>query len=352
MFKVLTVLFLSILIVALLTTIAPAPADATTRSMRWFHPNTDCCSSTIFNPKSDYAQVMRQVHVWGFFISDVMSNKGGLLDRGLVMLQKNGAKISVEGGWLGFGGCVPGQNGAVVARRELAWMQPIYDRGGHVDYLQMDDPILRVIAGAPAPYGTCGFDQAQAVQDVLLYMQTIHATHPEIQIGTTVGYQLWPAFGIPSYSGSTVLPPYNKLFSTLVSTLKAGGEHLAFLHVDFPYEYAIDLVPSAYSNYKKVDWVGRIVKLERLAESKGVPFGLIYNSNLSTTNRLYYNRTLRYLTLYKKRGTSPRDYVLESWYDHPNALAPIDQQYTGLFLADKVFRNARNSCNGVPGYVC
>ena len=204
-------------------------------------------------------------------------------------------------------------------------------------WIGMDHPLQRVIDGL-------GQTLAQAIDQVVEYMQTIHTTYPDIKIGLVDQHGNW-VLGLGGGVGA--------YFTDLMTDINAAQERLAFLNVDAPYEYVNGLGHPNLSG-ETTDWFNLIKLMQDSAVSYGVPFGLVVNSafgggtvtegapdptvyHTGTTtpgsNAIFQRETLKYTEQARRRIAAGRlaaldHLIVESWFYYPRDLAPDTTAYT------------------------
>ena len=157
----------------------PPPAEGDLNFANWMHPNGAGDKFAMFNETEQWDETLAGIDGYGFFIGEIASVRNDLTTL-VEVLEANDIDIIVEGGGtLNFGGCND-QNGENSAAIELNKIQRVYDAGGEVDYYTMDGPISRVIEGGRN--NDCGFTLNQSIEELVDYMQTMHAVYPELSL--------------------------------------------------------------------------------------------------------------------------------------------------------------------------
>nr|AIF12946.1 hypothetical protein [uncultured marine group II/III euryarchaeote KM3_57_F04] len=305
----------------------------------WMHPNSAGNKAAMFNETEQWDETLAGIDAFGFFIAEVANVRTNLTPI-VDVLRANDIAIAVEGGGtLNFAGCND-QNGEQSAIRELAKIQRVYDAGGQVDYFTMDGPISRVIAGGRD--NNCGFTLNQSIEELVDYMQTMHATYPDIGIGLLVNFPNWAYGGIEAYQcnntnwGNGI--DYHDVLEAAITAVEAAGEEFAYFIADNPWGYASGTHNSVCSHdVSEIDWLGQILALENQVKGHGIPFGLTYNSELggNSDNASFHNETLAFILAYQAYGGSPDIRNIESWYPYPTENRPEEEPYTfsNLMLA-------------------
>lgn len=328
---------------------------------KWIHPNFHSDLGTYswasaMKTGSYWDLILPEVDVVSFFMLTVHDNPENFLQPVIAKLKQHNTKIAVEsfGSWK-FSPCTS-QRGEDSARVELSFIQPIYDNGGTVSYLSLDDPISRMIAGSQNQAGTCNFTLEESVREMIDYMKAVHRVHPEIQIGVIFNFPNWPyADGVSTqnstyFEGATSeLPNLDSVLEYMMAEVERSGEKVAFVHADSPYDYYRGQVPTPYLAAKTTNWSNRLLAFEEQVQQRGIPFGLVYNSHRGgdSSAALYFSDTLSYISEYDAAGGMPDNIILESWYSQPSTFLPAMQPCSFGHLTLAAFSTMSNlpSCN-------
>ncbi len=338
-------------------------------AQRWIHPNLRSQFQnqgkiedpykywdTLFDNEDEWSSILRNIDVFSFCMAAVQQNEGDFITRMVPLLKKYNVSIAIEGGALGQTknadhGCLP-NDGEIIAKREIEKIQKIYDVGGKVNYYSMDGPIRRTIGGYFKD--NCGWTLDQSVANLILYMKTFHAVHPETKFGIIVNFPNWPYKGTVSYAGKKEpeVIEYDRVLDEIVEQLNASGEKIYYVHADNPYDYAIeDVWTNKEVKEKKIDWVKRILDLEKQVKKHDLKFGLIYNSMRggNTSDQLFANDTKKYVKLYAERGGKVDDAIIESWFSYPKNITPKEKPHSFLNLVSKIFPERSPKPSTPPG---
>ena len=260
------------------------------------------------------------------------------------MVASRGFELAVEAGGTDPDWGCDELNGESSAQLELRKLDRYFAVGGAVDYLVLDGPLSRVIAGGRAE--NCGWTLAQGIEELVDYFQAVHAIRPEIRIGLLVNFPNWSYKGLPSYFPDIDHGDYHEALTQLVAALALEGESIELLLADNPYNYASGAVPSPHA--KAVDWMGRLLALEADAEALGLLFGPIYNTSMTglfdahfptpqpphSESEAFELYTLAFIAEYQARGGSPDFRVIESWYPYPTYAVPETTPWTFTHLVN------------------
>jgi hypothetical protein len=268
--------------------------------------------------------------VIGFYIQSVEEDQRGHVTTAIQALTKLDIAIAVEsGGTLASMGC--GDDvGERSAESELAKLQTIPDAGGQLSFLTLDGPISRTLKTGRDD--NCGFSVEESAQALVAYVAAVRAAQPAVEIGWLVNFPNWSYGDVSAYQCAT--KDYGNLeavFEVVMAALDSAGEHLDYLMIDQPYDYAMGLQESnCHSDPSAVDWVGRSLALEAQARSHGLKVGQIYNSSRggNTSNALFAADTVAWATAHHQAGARPDIRMVSSWYTHPDTVLPEDLSET------------------------
>ncbi len=353
----------------LLVILQPRPVRAQSTEI-WAHPNINSVLgftdwSTIFADQSLWQNFLPNIDVFGFFFYPVYNNEGQFLQRAIPLFNTYGVKIAIEG--YGSHPWLPcdSRRGENAAGYELTAYKKIYDNGGTLSYIVLDDTIARNMINSQynlSGSGNCGYQLGPAVTEVVDFIKTVHATYPAIKFGLITNFPNWEYDATPTYWGPTRnFGNYRDALEEFFRQLEAAGEHIEFVRVDNPYDYALGIVPTGFTGVGTIDWVKRILDLETQVKSHGVGFSLIYNSDRggTTSDQKFYEDVLAFINLYKSRSGTSRDIAIESWYPYPKVLVPETTTYsfansvlTAGYPSVPIGSLDATSCTAIMGWSC
>ena len=290
-----------------------------------------------------------------FFIDSVRRPATGPLERLGGILQKNGISVSVEcGGTLG--GFLPrGNVGQHSAEHELGKLRNLTEAGIRLDYLNIDGPVRRLLhPNAGGRRGRTNIEPIEsidrAVDELLVYLRAVRKEHPDVKFFILTNFPNWGYKGDVSYHARgpqrNDWGDYFTVVETVIRKTRQADLPIAGLTVDNPYDYALGEHRSvSLDDPKQVDWIARLLDLERYVKSEGLEFNLILNSERGgeTSDRKFYEETLQFLDLYLERGGTPKRFIIESWYPHPRAVVPESEPYTMTALVKAVIERVREA---------
>jgi len=278
------------------------------------------------------------------------------LTRLVKMLNETGLKLAIEcGGPLGH---VPvdENNGRKSAEIALRAVRKVHEAGGTVHFLDMDGPVRRLLATGShrfdfgKRYKWKGFTEIQPCADQLMsFMAVVRQEYPGIQCFALTNFPNWGYKGGLSYHGRYEnrqdWGDYFDVVSTIVPRAKAEKLPLVAVTVDNPYDYAIGERPSAtLKDPGQVNWMRRIVDLERYVEGQGLDFNLIVNceAGAKESSERFCKDTLAYLDAYRAAGGSAKRYFVQTWMKYPDRVVPESEPYTLTWLAAEVIKRVKN----------
>jgi hypothetical protein len=283
-----------------------------------------------------------------FFIGTVNTASQTDVTNLVNMLKQYGIKISIEcGGLVDWRASYGSQSGEASFYQEYPKITKILNAGGTIDYLDMDGPIRRMLYpfGVEEGYHTVDSACDELVDCMQLWRQYI----PNIKFCVLTNFPNWGWKGEPAYNnlgfspGSMGWGDYYEVIQKIIQKTNAAGIPINSVTVDNPYDYAIgEHSSNQLGIIAGVDWMGRIYDLEKYAESQNLEFNLIFNSERggNTSNQLFYEESLDFITQYHAIGGTPARYIMESWYTYPDAVLPEDTDYTMTNLTADSFYQA------------
>jgi len=238
--------------------------------------------------------------------------------------------------------------GVETAQVEMKKLKNLIDAAGGIDLITLDGPIRRLLyPGADTGRTTVEGDaqgfakQSEAVEEIIEYMRTWRKSHPNVRFVILTNFPNWGWRGDVAYWASgpqgMYWGDYKPAIESLIRRCQEAGVPLDGIRVDNPYEFATGQFelrntkwPEPIKDPKTVDWLPRILELEKITRTAGLKFDLIVNSEYggATSNQAFAERSLEYLDLYHRKGGRPDRYILEGWFQYPDQLGPDTQPFT------------------------
>jgi len=177
----------------------------------------------------------------------------------------------------------------------------------------------------------CGFTLETSVSELMDYIRTVAAAHPDIKMGLLTNFPNWAYKDYPAYHGDVVnWGHYDQVFEAIMTALNEQELELHYVIADNPWGYASASHPSAgLDNVQSMDWLQRILDLENQVRDNALPFGLIYNSESgNSSGEAFANDIESYVPAYQDKGGAPDMRLIESWYATPESALPEDEAGT------------------------
>lgn len=263
----------------------------------------------LFTKKAAWPNAARRVAVFKLYGEWVAHRAtSAQLRRAVTDLKRRKISIAVETGPLDIPPeCGQGVEG-FAGGEGLATASRIKAAGGALRYVAFDEPFFygALYTGPNA----CRWDTSRVAQAVALYVRRIRTVFPSVKFGDTE----------PLTTGAHV-----ERYKEWVDAYRAAtGENLAFMHLDI--QYALPR------------WPQLARELEEFAQSRGIPFGLIYMGDGDDVNDVaWLAKAQQRFELYETERGRPDHAVLQSWHDKPDRVLPE----TRRTFANLILRYAR-----------
>lgn len=157
--------------------------------------------------------------------------------------------------------------------------------------------------------GSCNYELDRVLDEVVAWSNNLRRIFPDIQIGSIEALWNRPATTAADYG------------VWLDAWTEAMGEPPAFQHVDV--DWAIP------------NWPETLRAIEDEVESRGVPFGPLYNGSTESDNDGWIDRAMENIATYQTEwGGTPGHVSIQSWNPQPDRLLPDDDPHamTNLIL--------------------
>lgn len=203
---------------------------------------------------------------------------------------------------------------------ELDRISRVEALGGKVRYFDVDGPIRHMLYPI---LGGKGFPTIErCAQEFTKYMVGIQKVHPDIEFFALSNFPNWGYRGDVSYTAPGMgWGDYFTALETTIRNAKSAKAPLRGITVDNPYDYATGTIkiPNGVADPSKIDWIARILDVEKYVHAQGLEFNLIFNAQTAgeTSMEAFNKDTLAFIDLYRKRGGRPDRYIIQSWYTHP-----------------------------------
>jgi hypothetical protein len=274
---------------------APRPNWLPAAAQRIDQPEVWLCAgdriADLLDPEAEWPFVQQQLTGIKFYIGQLYGPRGqstgvsvDRLRQFVRLVRAHDLKVAVElGGCLDFSP-LDDTAGEWSARRELTAIDRFYAAGGHVDYLDIDGPIRRLMH-PKNPRDGRSFDSIEKAADELVDALRIHRlAHPETKYWLLTNFPNWGWRGGVSYHARGPqrqdYGDYDQVVRIVLDKLKTVGIALDGVTVDNPYEYLFGEFRSVkIPDPKSVDWFGRVRSYEDFARENDLTFNLPFKLN-------------------------------------------------------------------------
>jgi hypothetical protein len=309
------------------------PATETSGRLVWFVPNMGGVTSDgraflppedarkLFEPGAPWPTAEAAIQVFEFYVGNVAGIYDLPIAQAVQALKEANIAIAVEvGGQREWWSC----KGERMAQVELEQLAPIRRAGGQIRYLALDSFFGQTLASGPSPCRYTTVEQAAA--QLLIYIKAIRKEYPDVKIGLIEPVPWYSVGSFPTQPGGENLGDLPQVLDKALAVLKQGGETIDFFHADSPYDVT-ERLPGVQG------WA-KLKALQDFVRSRGMRFGLIYNSDRAgqTSDELFFRETLLAKAKFAQAGGDPDDIILQSWYWYPRQWLPEDQPYSYTYL--------------------
>ena len=312
----------------------------------WINPNSTqglaADWNKIFQNPDQWSYLLSRMQVYQTFQANLANLPSTEIRAMVDVLSKNKIYFGIESYGLLPYACFNNHPGAYSAQQFLKDTKPFYDAGGRVSFVSLDGTgIWFALANNNRPDNNCNLSLDTAYQEIAIFMQQIHAVHPEVQFGLLTGLPGLNYNGTRCYFATCdgwEGKDYRDVLNGIVQVARANGEDYKFVHVDNPYDYMI--------NHPGISNVvtQRMIPLQQQVSGLGMRFGLIHNSDLSIggANSDSYTQAVNYTTntmhslelLSAGGGLVENDFIVESWFAFPSIILPETTQFNFAYLGN------------------
>lgn len=266
-----------------------------TRRQVWFTPNMGSPDMlALFTQPQLWRSARRSIDVFKFYAQQVLADRPAdcpecgpniypQLGRVEAFTRLNawGIGIGIEVGVVKSWGC------AASATLPLAMeaVRRVEARNAVVTDLAMDEPLL----GAES----CQLTTDEAARHAAAFAREARASRPYLRIGVIEPY--------PLFSASTLL--------AWVAALRENGFTPSFFHLD---------VDRTYAGQLAADVPADLATLRAALEGQGIPFGVIFWSDVGTSDEAYSADVLAWLETVRISIGEPSHSIFQSWVVSPD----------------------------------
>ena len=300
---------------------------------------------SLVDSSQDWSYVKTHITGIKFYIDMIRKNSKKDLSSLADMCKKNNLKVAIEcGGTLSpLWGNSAGEKSAEI---ELEVIDKWCDAGGTVDFLDLDGPVRRLLDlnNDCIRNDSNSFTSIEKCAEELIdYIKSIKKSHPKIRFFLLTNFPNWGYRGGVSYHGTSPdrqqLGDYYEVIKIVLEKVKAADLSFAGITIDNPYEYLIGKHNSiTWKDPSHLNWLKRVRMFEDFCHESDVPFNLIINSETGggSSDKMFYDRTLKMLETYIQAGGNPERYIIQSWYNFPKETVPENKPYTMTYLVKEV----------------
>jgi hypothetical protein len=276
--------------------LAMAACDApTTRRQVWFTPNMASRDMlALFTQPQLWRSARRSTDVFQLYAQQVLADTpADCPDCGpniypelgrveaFTRLNAWGIGIAIEVGVIKPWGCAA----SATLPLTIEAVRRVEARNAVVTDLAMDEPLL----GAES----CQLTLPETARHVAAFAREARATRPFLRVGDVEPY--------PVFSAATLID--------WVAALRENGFRPAFFHLD---------VDRTYAGQLAADVTGDLATLRATLEGQGIPFGVIFWSDVATSDEAYAADVLAWLETVRMSIGEPSHSVFQSWVISPD----------------------------------
>lgn len=211
-------------------------------------------------------------------------------------VQSRGMAISFEAGSVKEYSCTPDAIVSGAALPAVRAIKNIEDAGATVSYISQDEPFAAGLATSyRSPFGNgqgCNKSSADVAQLVKAYVDTIHQSYPNVQIGLVEPYPHFSVDEIMSY----------------VLELEHAGVAVPFFHLDMDLQREVREKQLVLSDLQR---------LRDFFQAKGIPFGVIIWGADGRSNDAFASGAWATLQTIAPAVGVTEHTILESWAENP-----------------------------------
>lgn len=264
----------------------------------------------LFRRSANWRHAARQLRVFKLYESwlQLPVATPSRLRRIMADLKRRHIALAVEGLGLTARDCGAGVEGFSDPGSAAALASEVRRAGGTLKYVAFDEPFT--FGSLYDGQSACHWTADKVARELDHFVRTLRRWFPHLVAGD-----------IEPLSGEDP-----QLLVDWMDTYKrVAGSRLGFFHLDL--------------DWVNPNWPQDARGLEQAAHARGIPFGLIYNGNGSSTD-LDWTRTAeqRFIEYEARAGVRPDQAIFQSWEDHPDHVLPETKQGTFTWLIDQYIR--------------
>jgi hypothetical protein len=177
---------------------------------------------------------------------------------------------------------------------ELESLRRLRDLGVDVAAVAIEQPLhmAHLLTGP----GACQYTLERIFDELVVWRDDLREIYPDAEFGT-----------IEAVWDITTAEDYERWHD---GWLAASGEPFAFQHLDI--------------NWLRPDWIDVTLEIEAVVEARGIPFGILYNGGLASSNDDFIHQTMLRVAEYEAAGGTPAHTMFQSWVEQPDHVLPDD----------------------------
>jgi len=174
---------------------------------------------------------------------------------------------------------------------DLDMAQRIKNLGGVIDMVAVEEPYhYGHLLDTP---DACQYSVERVVDEVRDYVTKIRKMFPDVPVGSEE----------PIWTSPSTTP--DDMATWLDTYAERAGEPFAFLHID--------------PDWTRPDWAEVAVGIEKVADERGVPFGVLYNGGLQVDGTTWMQAMAENeAELEMDHGSTPQHVAIQSWVEWPD----------------------------------
>lgn len=282
----------------------------------------------MFQPSAEpeWAQVARRMDVFLLALHGLRIPSDENLRLLFAALKRHGIKLAVTHGMVEHEPtCGGGEGYAPDAVMHPRQAERIKRLGGTIDYVSMDEPLIRAhkLKQLGAGRVGCQYPIREVARRVKANVMGIRAVFPEVRIGSTEAINTAITGAGPQWAES--IREWSEAFHL------ETGKPLAFSLVAI--------------NWREPGWEPALMAWSRHAQRMGIPMGVIYTGAGGTSDEAWTRIAIDNFTAVEKNaGLRPQVTAIMSWHQWPNFNLPEDKPgtLTNVLLRYLHFRGVRD----------
>lgn len=204
-------------------------------------------------------------------------------------LNDQGIQLSLETGSVKSHACTEARVREGEGAAVLTEIGNIERMGATVSFVKMDEPFFSGTNPVDTPaFGGCALSLAQTAQLVKIYVDTVHARFPHVQVGLIEPY--------PSLTPDTII--------SAMLELEYAGVPIPFFHLDMDVRGVVG---------QSADMASDVGRIRAFCAARGIPFGVIVTGTSGRSNEEFASSSWAVLRSFHATIGVSDDTVFQSW---------------------------------------